>query len=145
MFWRMLRMTIGAPEWKKEGIARLYKRRECSRQRAKLQGLRSKSGCPGRNGHAIVLGLSGGPSAGSTEKAFHFKEKTVGVFIGVVVLLVCIGFVVLMMVSEWSEGPTAAPLAENAAAPAKKAARKAAKKPAKRPAAKPKPKPKKKK
>jgi hypothetical protein len=84
--------------------------------------------------------------AGLSEKPFQFKEKTVGVFIGVVVLLVCIGFVVLMMVSEWSEGPEAAPLAENAAAPAK-AARKGAKKPAKRAAAKPKskPKPKKKK
>jgi hypothetical protein len=54
----------------------------------------------------------------------------VGVFIGVVVLLVCVGFVVLMMVSEWSEAPAAKPLAENPApapskakkAPAKKAA-----------------------
>jgi len=136
----MVRMTMGSPEWKKEGIARLYKRRECSRPSLKLQGLRSKSGCPGRNGHAIVLGLFCEPSAGFAEKPFHFKEKTVGVFIGVVVLLVCIGFVVLMMVSEWSEGPAAAPLAENAAAPAKKAARKSSKKPAKRPTAKPKPK-----
>jgi len=60
----------------------------------------------------------------------------VGVFIGVVVLLVCVGFVVLMMVSEWSEAPAAQPLAENpAAAPVKKApAKKAAAK--KKPAAK---------
>lgn len=63
-----------------------------------------------------------------------------GVFIGVVVLLISIGFVVVMMVSEWSEQPGSAPLAENpAAAPAKKASKKApakkkaaAKKPAKK-------------
>ena len=62
-----------------------------------------------------------------------------GVFIGVVVLLVCIGLVVLMMVTEWSQAPAAQPLAENPApAPAKKArpVKKAAKKPVKKAAKK---------
>jgi hypothetical protein len=78
---------------------------------------------------------------GVEEKPFHIKEKTVGVFIGVVVLLVCIGFVVLMMVTEWSSAPATVPLAEkSAAAPAKRSARKPAK-----PAAKKKSAPKKKK
>lgn len=49
------------------------------------------------------------------------------VFIGVIVILTCIAFVVLMMVSEWKEAPSGQPLAENpAAAPVKAAARKAA-------------------
>jgi hypothetical protein len=80
--------------------------------------------------------LLSAPGWGAPEKSFHIKEKNVGVFIGVVVLLVCVGFVVLMMVSEWSEAPASQPLAENPApapskskkAPAKKAAAK--KKPA---------------
>lgn len=77
------------------------------------------------------------PQARLAEKPFQFKEKTVGVFIGVVVLLVCIGFVVLMMVSEWSESSVSAPLAEN---PAPAAAKKASKKaPAKKKAAAKKP------
>lgn len=51
-----------------------------------------------------------------------------GVFIGVVVLLVCIGFVVLMMVTEWSSTPAAQPLAEKAAAaPSRRSAGKPAK------------------
>jgi hypothetical protein len=80
-------------------------------------------------------------SGGIGEKPFHIKEKTVGVFIGVVVLLVCIGFVVLMMVTEWSSTPPAQPLAEKAApASAKRTVRKLAK-----PAAKKKSSPKKKK
>ena len=73
------------------------------------------------------------PQVRLAEKPFHFKEKTVGVFIGVVVLLVCIGFVVLMMVSEWSESSVSTPLAENPAPAAKKSAKKA---PAKKAAAK---------
>lgn len=59
---------------------------------------------------------------------------SMGVIIGVVVLLLSIGFVVLMMVSEWSQPPSGKPLAENPAAPAparrsapkKKAAKRAA-------------------
>ncbi|HXB96526.1 MAG TPA: hypothetical protein VNZ54_00645 [bacterium] len=59
-----------------------------------------------------------------------------GVFIGVVVLLVCIGFVVLMMVTEWSSAPAAQPLAEQSApAPAKRAAGKPVKTAAKKKAA----------
>ncbi len=78
-----------------------------------------------------------GPQGWPAEKPFQFKEKTVGVFVGVVVLLVCIGFVVLMMVSEWSETPSSTLLAENPAAAVKaKASRKPAKKAAKKPAAK---------
>lgn len=62
---------------------------------------------------------------------------SMGVIIGVVVLLLSIGFVVLMMVSEWSQAPTGKPLAENPALPAPKAARRpAAKKAAKKPAKK---------
>jgi len=70
----------------------------------------------------------------------------VGVFIGVVVLLVCIGFVVLMMVTEWSSTPAAQPLAEKPApAPAKRAAGKSVKAAAKKAAPKKKSAPKKKK
>lgn len=59
-----------------------------------------------------------------------------GVFIGVVVLLVCVGLVVLMMVTEWSAAPVAEPLAENPApvpqakAKSRRAAVKAPRKPA---------------
>ena len=60
-----------------------------------------------------------------------------GVFIGVVVLLVCIGLVVLMMVTEWSSAPAAEPLAENPApAPAKGKPRRAVKAPARKSAPK---------
>lgn len=67
-------------------------------------------------------------------KAFHFKEKNVGILIGVVVLLACIAFVVLMIRSEWSESAPARPLAENPAPAASPRARRApaAKKKAKR-------------
>jgi hypothetical protein len=45
------------------------------------------------------------------EKSFRFKEKTVGLSIGVIVgatvLLLCIGLLVLMMVSEWSASASA--------------------------------------
>lgn len=41
---------------------------------------------------------------------------SVGVVIGVIVLLVSIGFVVVMMVSEWSQPSVGQPLAENPAA-----------------------------
>jgi hypothetical protein len=75
--------------------------------------------------------LGAGSGGGFSEKSFLFKEKTVGVFIGVVVLLVCIGFVVLMMVSEWSEPSGSTPLAENpAAAPVQDRVKGKARKPA---------------
>jgi hypothetical protein len=87
------------------------------------------------------------PALGVSEKPFRFKEKTVTsipVIIGLVVILICVGFVVLMMVSEWSQPQTGQPLAENpaeapkASSPARKAAPAAAKKkPAKKAAAKP--------
>jgi hypothetical protein len=67
-------------------------------------------------------------------------ECAVGVILGVVVILMCIGLVALMMWSEWSQAPQAQPLAESPAPVAAKASRKAA-----RPAAKKKPAPKKKK
>jgi hypothetical protein len=81
-----------------------------------------------------VLVRGAPPSTGVSEKPFRFKEKNVGIAIGVVVLLVSIGFVVLMVVSEWSHSPEGQPLAENpAAAPAEAPARKpSAKKAAKR-------------
>ena len=62
---------------------------------------------------------------------------SMGVIIGVVVLLLSIGFVVLMMVSEWSQPPAGKPLAENPAAAVPQSARRtAAKKAAKKPAKK---------
>jgi hypothetical protein len=70
-----------------------------------------------------------------TGKPFRFKEKNVGsnigVIIGVIVLLISIGFVALMMVSEWSVPEKSAPktaIPAGPAAPASKA--KAARKPA---------------
>ena len=69
---------------------------------------------------------------GAPEKPFRFKEKNVapniGVVVGVVVLLLCLGFVVLMMVSEWSKSAPMAPASLAASVPKKKAAKKAAKK-----------------
>jgi hypothetical protein len=64
----------------------------------------------------------------------------VGVILGVVVILLCLGLVALMMWSEWSQAPQAQPLAEMPAPTAAKAGRKAA-----RPASKKKPAAKKKK
>ena len=50
------------------------------------------------------------PSLRAPEKPFRFKEKNVGsslgVIVGVVVLLLCLGLVVLMVVSEWSTPPS---------------------------------------
>jgi hypothetical protein len=94
------------------------------------------------------LHVRGAPACpGVSEKSFRFKEKNVGistgVVIGLVVLLISIGFVVLMMASEWSQPAQAQPLAENPAAapkaPAPRAAAskaKAKKKPAKKAAKK---------
>ena len=62
------------------------------------------------------------PKVGAfTEKPFRFKEKTVGsnigVVIGVIVLLVSIGFVALMMISEWSRPEAQAPKSASVPAP----------------------------
>jgi len=74
-----------------------------------------------REKKALVLGKTGVLSctfrsgrvlSAAPEKPFHFKEKTVGssigVLIGVLVVLLFVGAVVLMMVMEWSKpGPLA--------------------------------------
>jgi len=56
----------------------------------------------------------------------------VGVILGVLVLVLCLGLVALMMWSEWSQAPQAQPLAETAVPVAQKSARKAAKPAAKK-------------
>jgi type VI protein secretion system component VasF len=63
-------------------------------------------------------------------------ERAVGVILGVVVLVMCLGLVALMMWSEWSQAPQAQPLAEAPAPLAKKSSRKAAPKKKKAPAKK---------
>jgi hypothetical protein len=65
-------------------------------------------------------------------------ECAVGVILGVVVILLCLGLVGLMMWSEWSQAPQAQPLAEMPAPGVAKSSRKPARPVAKKkkPAAK---------
>lgn len=60
---------------------------------------------------------------------------SVGVILGVVVIVLCLGLVALMMWAEWSQAPQAQPLAE-APAPLVEKARKKAPAKKKKPAAK---------